>query len=143
MSGSNSPVPPPLQNLLTEEAAQLRDFLVLLEQEQQALAAGDVERLLFLAAEKNERFGRLAQLGEARGKALVAAGLGAIMLVALLVSMAFALRGSDHKVLFSNLSEKDCAVVIAKLDQMTQRNAALTVNAARRAVGRSGRISGT
>jgi flagella synthesis protein FlgN len=77
VSGSDSPSSTPLQNLLAEEAAQLRDFLVLLEQEQQALAAGDVERLLSLAAEKNERFGRLAQLGEARGKALVAAGLAA------------------------------------------------------------------
>ena len=59
-----------------------------------------------------------ARLAKMPTRTLVAAGLGAIMLVALLVSMAFALRGSDHKVLFSNLSEKDGAVVIAKLDQM-------------------------
>jgi flagellar M-ring protein FliF len=51
-------------------------------------------------------------------RVLVSAGIGVIVLVAVLVAMAFSLRGSDHKVLFSNLSEKDGAVVIAKLDQM-------------------------
>jgi flagella synthesis protein FlgN len=45
-----------LQNLLAEEAAQLRDFLALLEAEQQALAGGDVDRLLALAADKNTHF---------------------------------------------------------------------------------------
>ena len=49
---------------------------------------------------------------------LVSAGIGVVVLVALLVAMVFSLRTSDHKVLFSNLSEKDGAVVIAKLDQM-------------------------
>jgi flagella synthesis protein FlgN len=63
-----------LQNLITEEIAQLRDFLVLLEKEQLALVDGDVERLLTLAEEKNAFFGRLSRLGEARGKALLAAG---------------------------------------------------------------------
>lgn len=77
MSDSGGPAPPPLQNLLAEEVAQLRDFLVLLEKEQQALAGGDVDRLLPLSAEKTERFARLAQLGEARGRALAAAGLAA------------------------------------------------------------------
>ncbi len=72
-SGDSSP----LQNLLIEEAARLRDFLELLEKEQQTLIDGDVERLMALAAEKTEIFGRLAKLGEARGKALVAAGLAA------------------------------------------------------------------
>jgi len=75
VSGSGDAPSPPLQNLLLEEVAQLRDFLVLLENEQQALAGGDVERLLPLAAEKNELLRRLAQLGEARGKALLAGGL--------------------------------------------------------------------
>jgi flagellar M-ring protein FliF len=49
---------------------------------------------------------------------LVSAAIGVVVLVALLVAMAFSLRTSDHKVLFSNLSEKDGAVVIAKLDQL-------------------------
>lgn len=77
MSGSGTPPSLPLQNLLVEEVAQLRDFLVLLDKEQQALVGGDVEGLLPLAAEKNDLLGRLAQLGEARGKALLAAGLAA------------------------------------------------------------------
>lgn len=77
MSDGGAPPTSPLQNLLIEEVAKLRDFLVLLESEQQALAGGDVERLMPLAAEKNALFGRLTQLGEARGKALAAAGLAA------------------------------------------------------------------
>ncbi|CAG0945154.1 hypothetical protein GPROT2_03061 [Gammaproteobacteria bacterium] len=77
MSRSGSLASPPLQNLVAEEVAQLRNFLVLLEQEQQALASGDVERLLPLAEDKNRLFGRLAQLGEARGKALAALGFAA------------------------------------------------------------------
>lgn len=77
MSGSGSPSPLPLQNLIAEEVAQLRNFLVLLEQEQQTLVAGDVERLLPLAEDKNKLFGRLAQLGAARGKALTAGGFAA------------------------------------------------------------------
>ena len=77
MSGSAGAPPIPLQNLIAEEVAQLRDFLVLLEKEQQALAAGDVDRLLPLADDKNRLFGRLAQLGEARGQALAAAGFTA------------------------------------------------------------------
>jgi len=77
VSGSGSFTSPSLQNLIAEEVAQLRNFLVLLEQEQQALAAGDVERLLPLAEDKNKLFGRLAQLGEARGKALAAFGFAA------------------------------------------------------------------
>ncbi len=75
MSGSGESPPPPLQNLLVEEVAQLRSFLVLLENEQQALVGGDVERLLALATEKSGIFGRLAKLGEARAKTLAAAGL--------------------------------------------------------------------
>lgn len=67
----------PLLNLLLEEAGQLRGFLVLLEREQQALVAGDVDRLLPLADEKNDAFGRLARLGAARAGKLAEAGLGA------------------------------------------------------------------
>ena len=67
----------PLPQLLVEEAALLRDFLVLLEREQTALAEGNIERLLPIADEKNRCFARLAALGEARGKALAAAGLPA------------------------------------------------------------------
>lgn len=77
MSGSGTPSPSTLKHLLIEEAARLRDFLVLLEKEQQALADGDVERLMPIAAEKTELFGRLAQLGESRGRALAAEGLAA------------------------------------------------------------------
>lgn len=75
MSEAGRTAPAPLLNLLLEEAGQLRGFLVLLEKEQQALVAGDVDRLLPLAAEKNDVFGRLARLGEARTTMLAEAGL--------------------------------------------------------------------
>jgi len=59
-----------------------------------------------------------AKLATLPTRTLVSAGVGVIALVALLVAMSFTLGKSDHKVLFSNLSEKDGAVVIAKLDQL-------------------------
>lgn len=51
-------------------------------------------------------------------RSLLLGGTGIVALVAVLVALTFSLRGSDHKVLFSNLSEKDGAVVIQKLDQL-------------------------
>lgn len=73
MSGAANPSR--LSNLLIGEAAQLRGFLALLEREQQALIAGDVDSLMPLAAEKSEIFGRLAGLGDARNQALTAESL--------------------------------------------------------------------
>ncbi len=64
-----------LQNLLHEEVALLRDFLALLQREQQTLTDGDIDRLLPLASEKSALFGRLATLSEARNKSLVAQSL--------------------------------------------------------------------
>jgi flagellar M-ring protein FliF len=59
-----------------------------------------------------------ARLATMPTRILVSGAIGVVVLVALLVVMALSLRTSDHKVLFSNLSEKDGATVIAKLDQM-------------------------
>ena len=67
----------PLQHLLVEEVAHLRGFLELLEAEQQALVAGDIDRLMPLAGEKTELFARLSDLGAARGRLLAEAALGA------------------------------------------------------------------
>jgi flagellar M-ring protein FliF len=63
--------------------------------------------------------GRLALMP---ARTLVAGAVGVVLLVALMVAMAFVVtRGGgapSHKLLFANLSEKDGAAVIAKLDQM-------------------------
>lgn len=75
MNPPGTPAPSRLQNLLLEEAAQLRGFLALLEREQQALVAGDVDQLMPLAEEKNRVFARLAGLGDARNKTLAAESL--------------------------------------------------------------------
>lgn len=75
MSGAGKPPPSRIQNLLLEEAAQLRGFLSLLEREQQALVSGETDPLLPLAEEKSAHFTRLAGLGEARNQALAAESL--------------------------------------------------------------------
>lgn len=59
-----------------------------------------------------------AKLATLPTRTLVSGGIGVIALVALLVAMSFSLGKTEHRVLFSNLSEKDGAVVIAKLDQL-------------------------
>lgn len=64
-----------LPPLLAEEVAQLRGFLDLLAAEEKALVAGDVDRLLPLAGEKNALFVRLADLGAARARLLAAEAL--------------------------------------------------------------------
>lgn len=75
MSSTGNTAQSRIQNLLFEETAQLRGFLSLLEREQQALVAGEVDRLLPLAEEKSAHFARLAGLGEARNQALAAESL--------------------------------------------------------------------
>jgi flagellar biosynthesis protein FlgN len=77
LSERSQHAPTPLQHLLLEEAGQLRGFLVLLEQEQQALADGDIDRLMPLAAEKGALFAQLSRLGEARAVALASDGFTA------------------------------------------------------------------
>jgi len=72
-----APPAPRLPLLLVEEVAQLRAFLDLLGEEEKALVAGDVDRLLPLAGEKSALFTRLADLGTARGRLLQAAALTA------------------------------------------------------------------
>lgn len=61
-----------------------------------------------------------AKLATLPTRTLISGAAGVLLLVALLVAMPFVLKGdpNDHKVLFANLSEKDGATVIAKLDQM-------------------------
>lgn len=71
-----------------------------------------------LAAAASPAAGLGAKLATLPTRTLVSAGVGVIALVALLVAMSFTLGKPDHRVLFSNLSEKDGAVVIAKLDQL-------------------------
>jgi len=66
-----------LENILNEEAARLRDFLIVLQHEQEALLSGSVDRLLSLAEEKNTIFTRLAEFGEARNQILKANALSA------------------------------------------------------------------
>lgn len=77
MSGARADHDRILQHLVDEEAAALRDFISLLEREQDVLVRGDAEHLLPLAAEKNECFARLATLGGRRNQALAQAGFAA------------------------------------------------------------------
>jgi len=62
---------------LNEELAVLRSFIAILQQEQQALVAGDLERLPPLVKEKTELAARLGQFAEQRAQMLAAAALPA------------------------------------------------------------------
>ncbi|WP_018409960.1 flagella synthesis protein FlgN [Methyloversatilis thermotolerans] len=64
-----------LGTLMTEEVSMLRTALGHLQQERQALEAGDVDTLPVLAARKSEAYGRLAQLGDARSALLARIGI--------------------------------------------------------------------
>lgn len=59
-----------------------------------------------------------AKLAQLPTRTLIGGAVGVVALVALLVVMAFTLKGTEHRVLFANLGEKDGAAVIAKLDQL-------------------------
>ncbi|HMM54940.1 MAG TPA: flagellar protein FlgN [Candidatus Desulfobacillus sp.] len=72
MSGNERP--PTIGQLLGEEVAQLRGFLVLLGREERALIDGEVDCLPPIVDEKNALFAQLARLGESRGETLAAAG---------------------------------------------------------------------
>ncbi|MBI3525177.1 MAG: flagellar protein FlgN [Betaproteobacteria bacterium] len=62
---------------LNEELAALRGFVAILKQEQEALVAGDLERLMPLVKEKTELAARLGQFAEQRSRMLSAAALPA------------------------------------------------------------------
>jgi len=65
-----------LAALLDEENHELDGFLRLLEREQGALGAGEVDRLVVLAEEKAAAFSRLAAIGRRRAETLIGAGFG-------------------------------------------------------------------
>lgn len=60
---------------LSEELAALRGFVAILQQEQQALVAGEIDRLMPLVKEKTDLAARLGQFAELRSRMLAAASL--------------------------------------------------------------------
>ena len=68
---------PPLPELIKDELALLRRFVTLLQEEQQALIEGDLERLLPLAEEKSRQANALGQLAVGRNQILSSQGLPA------------------------------------------------------------------
>ncbi|HRP65268.1 MAG TPA: flagellar protein FlgN [Thauera sp.] len=52
--------------LIEAEAIQLREFIALLEREESLLVAGDIDALLALTQDKNERYRRLQRLSDDR-----------------------------------------------------------------------------
>ena len=69
--------PQHIPRLVSAEADALDEFVQLLETEQEALAAGEIDRLLPLAEQKNLSAGRLADMARQRNQALGAAALAA------------------------------------------------------------------
>jgi flagella synthesis protein FlgN len=61
-------------NLMAEEISAVRLFVSVLEDEQQILAGGDIDRLLPLAEKKSQLASRLSEIAERRQQALTAAG---------------------------------------------------------------------
>lgn len=69
---------PPVSRLgsnISDELAALRGFVAILQQEQQALVAGDLDRLMPLVIEKTDLAARLGQFAEQRTQMLTAASL--------------------------------------------------------------------
>lgn len=73
--GVISPAPPTPSSLISNELAALRDFVAILEKEQQALVAGDIDRLAPLLNDKTSLAARLGQCAEQRSRMLAAASL--------------------------------------------------------------------
>lgn len=61
--------------MIGDELAALRGFVAVLQQEQQALVAGELDRLMPLVKEKTELAARLGQFAEQRTQMLSAAAL--------------------------------------------------------------------
>lgn len=61
--------------LLSSELATLREFVALLQQEQQALVAGEIDRLMPLVNEKAGLAARLGEFSDQRNRMLTAASL--------------------------------------------------------------------
>lgn len=73
--GSSKPPASRLSSHLSDELAALRSFVAILQQEQQALVAGDLDRLMPLVVEKTDLAARLGQFAEQRSQMLAAASL--------------------------------------------------------------------
>ena len=65
----------PPANQLSDELATLRNFVTILQQEQQALVAGDLERLTQLVKDKTDLAAHLGQFAEQRSRMLAATSL--------------------------------------------------------------------
>ena len=62
---------------LNNELAALREFVAILQQEQQALVAGEIDRLMPLVKEKTSLAARLGEFAEQRNRLLATAALPA------------------------------------------------------------------
>ncbi|WP_341644386.1 flagella synthesis protein FlgN [Thauera sp. SDU_THAU2] len=79
----NQPVPPApsadqqrLALLIEAESMQLGEFLAILEREENLLVAGDIDALVSIANDKNERYRQLQRLHDERTRLLARMGYG-------------------------------------------------------------------
>ncbi|MFT3758727.1 flagella synthesis protein FlgN [Thauera sp.] len=79
----NQPVPPApsadqqrLALLIEAESMQLGEFLAILEREENLLVAGDIDALVSIANDKNERYRQLQRLHDERTRLLARMGHG-------------------------------------------------------------------
>jgi len=74
---TQQPVKIRLLSLLSDEAAQLRSFVALLEQEEKLLVSGQTDALMALANQKTEQYRKLQRLNDDRLRLLAQIGLPA------------------------------------------------------------------
>lgn len=72
-----APAAPRLSSFLKDEVTALREFVRILQREQEALSSGDVEGLISLVADKTRLSGRLANYADQRNEILMASALPA------------------------------------------------------------------
>jgi flagella synthesis protein FlgN len=73
----SKPAAPTPSQLLNSEFAALRDFVKILQQEQQALVAGEIDRLMPFVTEKTRLAASLGEFADQRSRLLDAASLPA------------------------------------------------------------------
>jgi len=71
----NSPAAPAPSQVFNNELIALRDFVKILQQEQQALVAGDIDRLMPFVNEKTRLAASLGEFADQRSRMLAAASL--------------------------------------------------------------------
>ncbi len=115
---------------MAEEISAIRRFIAVLEDEQQILATGDIDRLMPLAEQKSQLATRLSDLAERRQRALNAAGKSPVTMATWLAGIADPAPGKVWQTLLDLAAQaRELNTVNGKLiaERMRYNQQALTV----------------